>query len=426
MGMGESADVFPTIYRFGFTYLVDISQAQRLQIAGDAVKQDWNHRSWGYHLGTELQLPLIPLPAALRAGAYYQSGVWRFTVGGGIRKSISDRLEVQVDYAHEFRATLDDDERFAARLAYGIIDDAANRHRSAEQALAENRSFAKEEALEALACYPYVNQAELTAGGTSPVIDAAILLGDSLDTERRERYAEFIGKSYYARQQVQEARRLLRLGENASACMRARNAVEAFKKKVKNPDVKDSLLWAEAYLILAEVCPQDAAESARNALGLFPINAAGGMVRYMRGRSWQLLGGTAALDSAAQQFALVESGGDEEPLYILALVGRAACVTASDNPPDPEVARTLIDLLKTKVAGYRLGQLDPEYPPYPVYTDYQLADDAQLFIGDLYKDLNETDKARAAYADVCRFYPSSEQCRNGHADQRLEELAPKP
>jgi len=446
MGFGRSSDKFPTIYKVGFSYLANVSTGHHLLVVGDAVKQNWGGRSYGWHLGTEWQMYSTPVPIFVRGGGYYQSGTWRFTAGLGIKTTIKGDLGAQIDFAHEFRSNLDDDQRFAVSLVYGVernaqtsLDRARNRraltidpelNRKLNQAknaddslkIQKTISYTAERsgylnALEALSCYPYRNDAVYDAGLTSPVIRAAVTLGDTLDVKRQERYAQFIGQGYYACQLVRSGRDQMRAGESGSACDRADKAIAIFASDSSHLSAEDRLYWAEAYLIKAENDSIMAAGFADRALGLLSSLSAGPVSDYFSGRCLQH---NKQWPAALMKFMGVRenlpSGRDTLDLRKLSLIGTAECLeyTAAG---DSATLSACYDTLDLELNGYSKtkGELDTLYLPYPRFADKYVADDALYWMAVLCRAggcAGRPTTYESLLSDQCRLYPILDRCRS--------------
>jgi hypothetical protein len=423
-GFGEESDDFPTVYRFGFSYMVIISPMTRLLVTGDAVKQDWHSKSWGYHLGTEFSIDNNLAPVSLRLGGYYRSQQWRPTAGLGIGYTVSKKLMVAFDFAQEFHDVLIGDQRVALKLVYGPDRDAGMYKRLADQSSGDSgdRYY---RALEALTCYPYVNH-EIKTGDCRlmPVGQAAMLLADTLDTERRARYRQFIGAVYYGDPLVRIARDLLRKGDDDGARANAREAVKLCESSAKSNSECEQIkvVCAEAYVILAETDPDHASRHARDALDYLAGAETSDFSHYLSGRCYQKMGGTSNLDAAYAEYTAVGDDADERlDIYRLSRIQAAACLCQS-SARDTLMLSELLKELREEIVEDSREQLSDEYLPYPRHRDGSVADDAQYYIGGLNVRLGKIDKAKAAYAKVCRFYPLKSRCRDGTAEEALKSL----
>jgi len=437
-GFGGKSDEFPTIYRLGFSYAFVVSPLTKVLVAGDAAKQDWNCRSWGYHLGTEFMREFKKDSAAvfLRLGGYYQSRQWRPTVGIGFAFDITDKLSVEVDFAHEFHTALheDVDQRFALKLAYGISRDAGMYMRFADQST-DNPRESYYRALEALTCYPYRNTNVWTADGQlEPVGRAAELLGDRLDTVRQERYAQFIGRIYYARELVNSARALLRVGDYDGAQAKGRKAIDIFAKIKNELDKESRLLFAEAYLIIAETDSSRRITAADSAITKFSKDSTDVGGKYLIGRCY-LLKGEWSEALARFNSVLTQTGEHVSDTCKLSIIGKAMCLAALGKHKryTSDYIVAFVGKMDSTLNGYVAGKLSPTYPPYPAFPDGNLADDALFWKAQCYEKLGPMKYAaenNLALMDICRLYPVLDRCKNtdkqevsrpGSGGQTIEE-----
>lgn len=413
-GTGDDSDKYPSIYRMGFSYLLNLPKQHDLLLTGDATVTDWQDRSTKWSLGTEFHFNNEFAPLFIRSGGFYQSDKLRFTAGLGIKKAVKENLTLQADFAREFHTNLENDLRFSIGIAYGLARD-ADEVRTRE----DSTQYSYQIAMEMLACYPY--RSDKAEDTSSAVIKAAIALKESLDVPRKARYEQFIGGLTRARSLVEEARDLLRFGPGGGRISniqeKAHEASDIFAKKKKKCEDDDFALWAEACLLVAEVEPGMKSVYADSALQLLPEKSNSPRINFLKGRCYELrdmMESAIAMYEAAAAPCMAQSSSDfgkicdSLNLSQLTQINIVACKVREGIVDD-----NMIKELETKLNGQVLGIIKKaSYLPYPAYPDGIVADDALYWISQCYKKLNDKDEENAALAEICKLYPGSDRCRD--------------
>ncbi|HOP07902.1 MAG TPA: hypothetical protein PLF13_11505 [candidate division Zixibacteria bacterium] len=421
VGFGGVDDDYPTSLRFGWSYAIQGlfgNDSLGLTLANDYEKILDAERGIGVFAGFELAWRLDNAVIAPRAGLNkVGDDEVEPALGAGItwRK---EKFDLRLDAAWGHHDRLDDDFRISLTAQFGKRRDSRFFDDDCDPTLSSRNRH-----LHVVANYPVAMD----------IIDkAATKLATEEDVPNKRRYYDLIKGYGLAYELAADAQKLFQQAVNTNdsttAHNKAQEAVREYDKaRSKNEHTEaqmgshNILACGESWLIIGAVAGQrDTSDALTNAERLLKLADVTDESQFLLGTALSMQG---KYDEAAGYFASVSGlSGKNSTLTDLSHLKLAECqvMGSTDNSA---LERTLA-VLKKMTEGYHLA-LDSEYPRYKVYTDMELADDAQLWSARVLMELGREEEALRAVASVCRFYSDKDACGYAETTELMQRLIQK-
>lgn len=304
------------------------------------------------------------------------------SAGCGLVFPFSKGASIQLDYATGLHPDLENDQQFFVSVNFGSKRDAGFFNKLAKKP-ENNADQAKEYWLLSIARYPGEASAE-----------AADAMLDYPDSTYINRYYTLTRGQTKAAWLLKESKRLLRDGNEGKARKRAEDAVKEYMPLFLD---SENLLSDEELLDFGEALI--ISEKYSNAITALSESHSNSLRQYYLLATAQKY--TRNWDSAIEMYgrAIKQiSGTDNQSMHALSLFGLSECLV--QKMQYASAMTSLNTLLKNHT-----GQLDAQYPRYPIIEDDYIQDDAQFLLGICASLSGRYEDAIAAYMNIVRLYP---------------------
>ncbi len=400
-----AADTFPRVFRGGFSYrwvlrdwIPPSWNALRNLIGNGQILTalDWEwmrDRSTGTFFGMEGIFPISDKGILLNPRFGINSMKEGPSAGAGFSMPFSKSVRMQVDYAYGFHPDLPHDSRFSLTLSIGRSRDAEFFKKQADkQDMAEGSRRAW--LLKLVAGYP----------ATDSHIAARRLASMEKDSVHVRRYYDLIGGIELANCLFRDAKFLLDRADLKESREKAMDAVREFtalfNQREDNPlSDADIMNYGEALIIAGR--PADAV------LVLEEVSEPVLRSHYLTGVAEKTLG---KWDQAIVSFKNAVNTGAE--------TARDQMSESALNPQNMValsylgIGSSLIEKRSFQEAGNWMDRLIHEfpdslaadYPRYPVFSDHNIVDDAQMLKGVCRISMKDYEEGIVSLLETARFY----------------------